>query len=138
MNMMTSNTKVMVPCDIHKVWETILAVENHHMWRSDVSKREVIDEKQFIEYTKNGYATTFTVTAAEPYRKGELELENRHVKGHCTVAFSSKGGETEIDMTASVSAKQLFMRAVGRSVFERTYLEREQARFVTDLEKLFG
>lgn len=59
--MTTSNIKAVLKSDIRKVWETVLAVENYK-WRSDLNKVEVISEKQFIEYTKDGYPTTFTVT----------------------------------------------------------------------------
>lgn len=136
--MTTSNTKVMIPCDIHKVWETISAVEDYPAWRSDVGKTDVTDKKHFTEYSKDGYATAYTVTAAEPYRQWELELENDNIKGHWTGVFTSKGDETELDITESVSAKKLTTRPVGHSVFEQTYLKREQAQFVKDLKKLLG
>lgn len=67
--MTTSNIKAIIQWDIHKVWETVLAVERYHTWRSDVSKTEWIDETQFIEYSPNGYPTTYTVTAAEPHKR---------------------------------------------------------------------
>lgn len=66
--MATSNIKVRIPCDIHKVWGVVTAVE-HYTWRSDLSKTEVISDKQFIEYTKEGYPTTFTITITEPYKR---------------------------------------------------------------------
>lgn len=132
--MTTSNTKAIIPCEIHKVWETVLAVERYHTWRSDVSKTEAIDEKRFIEYTKDGYSTTCTVTVAEPHRRWELDMENSDIKGHWTVVFASKGSETEIDFTACVTAKKLSTRPVGKSVFEQTYLKKEQAQFVRDLK----
>lgn len=136
--MTESNIKDTIQCDIHKVWETISAVESYHTWRSDVCKTEVIDDKQFVEYTKDGYATTFTITSVEPYRRWELDVENSHVKGHWTVVFTSRGSETEIDFTASVMAKKLTLRPVGKSVFERTYLKKEQTQFVVDLKKILG
>lgn len=136
--MTTSNIKIMVPCDIHKVWEIILAVEDYPTWRSDVSRTDVTDERHFTEYSKDGYATAYTVTAAEPYRRWELELENDNIKGHWISVFTSKGNETEIDITAGVSAKKLSTRPVGQSVFEQTYLKREQAQFAEDLKKLLG
>ena len=58
--------KQIVNNDIQKVWNIVLAVDKYNLWRSDLSKTEIINDKQFIEYTKNGYATTFTVTVAEP------------------------------------------------------------------------
>ena len=133
--MTTSNIKAIIQCDIHKVWETVSAVERYHTWRSDVSKTEVIDEKQFIEYTQNGYPTAFTVTAAEPHRRWELDMENDHIKGHCTGVFTSKGSETEIDFTACAAAKKLSTRPIGKGVFEKVYLQKELEQFVIDLKK---
>lgn len=136
--MTTSNIKAVIQCDIHKVWETVLAVERYPAWRSDVTRTEVVDEKQFIEYAKDGYSTTFTVTAVEPHKRWELDAENSHVKGHWTYAFTFKGSETEMDITMGAAAKQLSTRPVGKSVFEKTYLKKELERFVTDLKKSLG
>ena len=133
--MTSSNIKAMIQCDSYKVWETVLAVEHYHTWRSDVSKTELIDEKQFIEYSPNGYSTTFTVTVVEQYKRWELNLRNSHTKGHWTLVFASKGSETEIDFTASVTAEKLSIRPIGKSVFEQTYLKKAQTQFITDLKK---
>ena len=62
-------------------------------------------------------------------------MENSHTKGHWIIALMPQGSETEIDFTAGVTAKKLSMRPVGKSVFEQTYLKKEQAQFVTDLKK---
>lgn len=136
--MTTYNIKAIIQCDIQKVWETVLAVEHYHTWRSDVSETELIDEKQFIEYTQKGYSTTFKVTLVKPHRRWELDVENSHTKGHWTIAFAPKGSETEIDFTASVAAKKLSIRPIGKSVFEQTYLKKAQTQFVTDLKKYFS
>lgn len=136
--MTTSNIKAIIPCGIDKVWETVTAVENYPTWRADVSRTEVTDEKHFTEYTKDGYSTAFTITAIEPNRRLEVDMENSHIKGHWTMVFASKGSETELDFTASVTAKQLSMRPVGKSVFEQRYLKKEQIRFTADLQKVFG
>lgn len=136
--MTTSNIKAIIQQDIHKVWETVTAVERYHTWRSDVSRTEWTDEEQFIEYTKNDYSTTFTITKAEPCRRWELDVENSHTKGHWTIVFTSKGCETQVDFTACVDAKQLSMRPVGKSVFEQTYMKKAQTQFITDLKKALG
>ena len=133
--MTSSNIKAMIQCDSYKVWETVLAVEHYHTWRSDVSKTELIDEKQFIEYSPKGYSTTFTVTVVEQYKRWELDVRNSHTKGHWTLVFASKGSETEIDFTASVTAEKLSIRPIGKSVFEQTYLKKAQTQFITDLKK---
>ena len=133
--MTTSNVKAMIQCDIQKDWEAVLAIERYHTWRSDVSEIEIIDEKKFIEHTKNGYSTTITVTSAEPCRRWELDVENSNTKGHWTIVFTPKGNETEIDFTACVTAKQLSTRPIGKNVFEQTYLKKTQTQFITDLKK---
>ena len=133
--MTTSNVKAMIQCDIQKVWETISAVNHYHTWRSDVDEIELIGEKKFIEHAKNGYSTTYTVTLAEPHKRWELEVEDSHTKGQWTIVLAPKGSETEIDFTASVTAKKLSMRPVGKSVFEQTYLKKAQTQFVTDLKE---
>lgn len=57
--MTTSNIKALIPSELRKVWEFILDIENYGAWRSNLSKTEVVSDKQFIEYTKDGYPTTF-------------------------------------------------------------------------------
>ena len=67
--MAVSNINVIINKDIHKVWDIVFAVEKYSEWRSDLSKTEIINEKQFIEYTKDGYATKFSITTIEPYKR---------------------------------------------------------------------
>ena len=59
--MAISNINAIINKDIHKVWDIVFTVEKYSEWRSDLSKTEIINEKQFIEYTKDGYATTFSI-----------------------------------------------------------------------------
>ena len=77
--MAVSNIKALIPGELQKAWVLVLDIENYGAWRSDLSKTEVISDKKFIEYTKDGYPTTFTVTLIEPYRRWEFDMENgRH------------------------------------------------------------
>lgn len=129
--MTTSNIKESIDSDIHKVWETVLAVDKYSIWRSDLSKTEVINEKQFIEYTKDGFATTFTVTVVEQYKHWEFDMENINIKGHWIGIFTSKGNKTQIDFTECVTAKKVIMKP-----FVKSYLKKQQAQFVMDLKKV--
>ena len=101
------------------------------LWRSDLSKIEVLSETQFIEYTKDGYATTFTITATEPFKRWEFDIENDNIKGHWIGLFSSKGKETTIDFTESVIAKKLLMKP-----FVKSYLKKQQLLYVADLKNV--
>lgn len=50
--MAISNINTIISNDIQKVWNIVLAVDKYNSWRSDLSKTEIINDKQFIEYTK--------------------------------------------------------------------------------------
>ena len=131
--MAVSNIKALIPGELHKVWDFVLDIENYAAWRSDLSKTEVISDKQFIEYTKDGYPTTFTVTLVELYRRWEFDMENDNMKGHWTGIFTVKGDETEIDFTEQVEAKKLLMKP-----FVKSYLKKQQIQFVADIMKNYS
>lgn len=128
--MATSNIKALIPSELRQVWDFVLDIENYAAWRSDLCKTEVISDKQFIEYTKDGYPTTFTVTLIEPYRRWEFDMENSNMKGHWVGIFTSKDDKTEIDFTEQVIAKKFFMKP-----FVKSYLKKQQTQFVMDLKK---
>lgn len=128
--MATSNRKACIHCDIHKVWDIVLAVDKYHTWRSDVRETNVLNEKQFIEYTNDGYSTTFTVTAVEPYERWEFDIENSNMKGHWIGRFTPMGDITELDITESVIPKKVFMKP-----FVKAYLKKQQNQFITELKK---
>ena len=131
--MATSNIKALISGELSKVWELVLNVENYGAWRSDLSKTEVISDKQFIEYTKDGYPTTFTVTVVDPYRRWEFDMENSNMKGHWIGIFTAKADETEIDFTECVEAKKLLMKP-----FVKSYLKKQQIQFVADIIKNYS
>ena len=131
--MATSNIKALIPSVLRQVWDFVLDIENYAAWRSDLSKTEVISDKQFIEYTKDGYPTTFTVTLVEPYRRWEFDMENSNMKGHWIGIFTARGDETEIDFTEQVEAKKLLMKP-----FVKSYLKKQQIQFVADIMKNYS
>lgn len=127
--MAISNIKAVFQQDIQKVWETVTSL-NSYAWRSDLSKIEILNENQFVEYTKEGYATTFTITAIETCKRWEFDMENDNMKGHWTGIFTQKDGQTEIDFTEEVVAKKLFMKP-----FVKSFLKKQQTLYVSDLKK---
>lgn len=127
--MATSNMKAVFQSDVQTVWDIVTSLENYQ-WRSDLSKIEIINDKQFVEYTKDGYATTFTITVTEPCRRWEFDMENSNMKGHWTGVFTEKDGQTEIDFTEDVTAKKLIMKP-----FVKGFLKKQQEQYVSDLRK---
>ena len=127
--MAVSTIKVTFLCDVKKVWETVTSL-GKYTWRSDLSKVEILSEKKFIEHTKDGYTTTFTITVMEQYQRWEFDMENDNIKGHWIGVFTQKGGQTEIEFTENVTVKKFFMKP-----FVRAYLKKQQSQYVSDLKK---
>ena len=127
--MVISKIKAVFQNDIKDVWNVVTSL-NNYQWRSDLSRIEVIGDRQFIEYTKDGYATSFTITITEPFERWEFDMENSNMKGHWTGVFSFQNGQTEIEFTEDITAKKLIMKP-----FVKSFLKRQQALYVSDLRK---
>lgn len=127
--MAISKIKAAFQNDVKDVWDVVTSL-NNYQWRSDLSRIEVISDRQFIEYTKDGYATTFTITATEPFERWEFDMENSNMKGHWTGVFSFQNGQTEIEFTENVTAKKLIMKP-----FVKSFLKKQQRLYVSDLRK---
>lgn len=128
--MAVSNIKALFWGDVKKVWDTVTSLENHQ-WRSDLSKIEVLNENQFIEYSKDGTATEFTVTACEPLKRWEFDMENANIKGHWIGIFSEKDGQTEINFTEDVTAKKALPKFLVKA-----FLKKQQKQYVADLKRI--
>lgn len=127
--MAVSNMKVILQRNVKNVWDVVTSLEEYQ-WRSDLSRIEIVNEKQFIEYTKDGYATTFIITAFERCKRWEFDMENSNTKGHWTGVFIEKGEQTEIDFTEEVTAKRWIMKP-----FVKAFLKKQQELYVSDLKK---
>lgn len=130
--MAISNRKAIFHCEVQKVWDVVTSLTEYG-WRSDIDKIEVLSETDFVEYTKDGYATTFTITAAEPWQRWEFDMENDNIKGHWTGLFFQEDGKTTVDFTEDVTAKKAWMKP-----FVKGYLKKQQARYMEDLKKVLG
>lgn len=128
--MTSSNIKCSFECDIESVWKIVTDIECYPIWRNDLGKVEIINDKEFVEYTKQGYATAFTITTTVPYSRWEFDIENDNITGHWIGVFTQKGEHSEIDLTENVAAKKPFIKP-----FIRGYLRKQQAQFISDLKK---
>ncbi len=127
--MAESKIKAEFQSDVQSVWNVVTSLEKYQ-WRSDLDRIEIIDDKRFVEYTKDGYATTFTTTAFEPFKRWEFDMENNNMQGHWTGIFAENDGQAEVDFTETVIAKKLLMKP-----FVKAYLKKQQEMYVADLRK---
>lgn len=128
--MAISNVKATLQVDIERVWEIVTSLY-YYSWRSDLSKIEILEDgKKFIEYTRSGYATTFTITAIEPMKRYEFDMENDNMSGHWIGLFSKIDGKTEISFMENIIPKKWIMKP-----FVGMYLKKQQDTYISDLRK---
>ena len=129
--MVMTNRKATFACDVKTIWKIITSLEDY-AWRSDISKIEIVkSQKQFIEYTKGLYPTTFTITVFEPYQRYEFTMENSRMTGYWIGLFNEKDGFTTIDFTEDVTPKKIYMKP-----FVKSYLKKQQQTYIHDLKKV--
>ncbi len=126
--MIVSRRMAVIPKDIHEVWKIVTSVEDAG-WRSDLSRTEILNERQFVEYTKRGIPPFLLLRLRRRTDSGNLiwkiircrDIERR---------FPRKGKETELDFTEQIHCKKLILRP-----FIKLYLKSQQSRYVSDLKK---
>ncbi len=129
--MAKANIKADFKSDIKKVWDIVTDIENYG-WRSDISKIEVLEQgKKFVEYTKSGYPTTFTITKFEPMKRYEFDMENGNMKGHWVGIFEKTPVGTVIDFTEDVEVKNPVLKLLAS-----IYLSKQQQQYIADLRKV--
>ena len=128
--MIKSNIKKEFLCDIEKLWD-IITDNTKYSWRSDLSKIEIVDDKHFIEYTKNNYPTYFTITSKEKLKEYRFDIENTNIKGKWIGIFKIlDNGNVLLDFTEKIETNNFIMKLLAKP-----YLKREQKRYMKDLEK---
>lgn len=128
--MVKSNLKKEFNCDIEKLWN-IITDNTKYAWRSDLSKIEIVDDKQFIEYAKNNYPTNFTITSKIKFREYKFDIENTNIKGKWIGIFKElDNGCALLDFTEEVDANNIIMKLLAKP-----YLKSMQKRYMKDLEK---
>lgn len=127
--MATSKVTVHFPCPVERVWQTVTDL-SHTAWRSDLVRVEVLDETHFVEHTKSGYDTRFTVTACKPLRCWAFTMENNNMSGAWEGIFETEEGGARLTCTETVNAKRWWMRPVVSG-----YLKRQQKKYLDDLRR---
>lgn len=128
--MVKSNIKKEFHCDIEKLWD-IITDNTKYLWRSDLSKIEIIDDNHFIEYGKNNYPTYFTITSKVNLKEYKFDIENTNIKGKWTGVFKkTDNGNVLLDFTEEIETNRFIMKLLAKP-----YLKSQQKRYLKDLEK---
>ena len=128
--MIKSNIKKEFNCDIEKLWN-IITDNTNYIWRSDLSKSEIVDDTHFIEYAKNNYPTYFTITSKVNLKEYKFDIENSNIKGKWIGIFKKlDNGDILLDFTEEIETNNFIMK-----LFAKPYLKSQQKRYMNDLEK---
>ena len=128
--MIKSNIKKEFNCDIEKLWN-IITDNTNYIWRSDLSKIEIVDDTHFIEYAKNNYPTYFTITSKVNLKEYKFDIENSNIKGKWIGIFKKLyNGDILLDFTEEIETNNFIMK-----LFAKPYLKSQQKRYMNDLEK---
>lgn len=128
--MVKSNIKKEFNCSKEMLWN-IITDNTNYLWRSDLSKIEIVDDKHFIEYTKKNYPTFFTITSKKKFKEYKFDLENTNIKGRWIGLFKElPSGNVELDFTEEIETDNFIMK-----IFTKPYLKSMQKRYMKDLEK---
>lgn len=124
-----------------RVWR-VLTDLGHQDWRSDIERVEITGETTFVEYTKGGIATFFTVTRHEPpghWADGDkracwaFTMENENMMGCWTGTLEPTDGGCKVTFIEEVEARKPWMRP-----FVKLYLKKQEQRHLSDLKKALG
>lgn len=127
--MATSRATAEFSCPLETLWRTVTDLE-HTAWRSDLKRVEILGEAHFVEHTKSGYATSFTVTACDPLRHWAFTMENGNLSGLWEGHFEATAGGSRLVCIETVNAKRWWMRP-----FVPGYLKRQQTLYLEDLQR---
>ena len=128
--MIRSNIKKQFSCDRNKLWD-IITDNSNYVWRSDLSKIEIIDDTHFVEYTKNNFPTYFTILSKEKLKEYKFDLKNANLKGKWIGIFKElPNGNIELDFTEEIEVNSFIMKLLAKS-----YLKSQQKRYMRDLER---
>ena len=127
--MAASRVTVHFPCPVERVWQTVTDLMNT-AWRGDLARVEILNETHFVEHTKSGYATNFTVTACEPLCRWAFTMENGSMSGTWVGIFETAEGGARLTCIETVNGKHWWMRPLVPG-----YLKRQQKRYLDDLRR---
>ena len=115
--------------DIKIIWDIITDFKKYH-WRSDISKVDVLNEKEFIEITKDGYSTNFIIIKEIKFKYLEFKIDNSNMEGYWKGEFLSENGKTKIRFTENLKSKKIWLIPILK-----IYVKRQQKIYMKNLER---
>lgn len=121
--------------DINTVWN-VVTNNKDFSWRSDLDRIEVLDEVNFVEYTKDGFSTCFKITIKEKPYLYKFDMENKNFNG----VWVGKFRETEDGGTKITFIEEIYIKSKVMEVLSHLFmnLKKMQNTYVKDLKVKLG
>lgn len=127
--MIQSNIKIELSCDINKLW-MIMTDNTKYSWRSDLSRIKIIDDTRFIEYTKKGYPTAFTIVSKIECKEYRFKMKNTNLEGEWVGSLQSlSNGNVKLELTEKIEVNHFLMK-----LFAKPYLRHQQKTYIRNLK----
>ena len=126
----TAVQEAVLAAPVEQVWQVVTSIEKY-AWRRDIKEIRRLDGARFVEYTKDGFSTVFTVTVQKPCCRWEFALDNQNLHGSWEGEFQPHPGGTLVRFTERVTPKKWYLRPLVKG-----YLKRQQAQYVEDLRRV--
>ena len=125
--------ETIIHSNIKNIWK-IITDNEHYSWRSDILEIKIIEpHHKFIEVSKNGIQTVFTITAIKPYSLYEFNMENKYFRGYWIGHFHELSEkETKILFTEILNIKNPIMEILSYICMN---LKTMQKKYIADLIK---
>lgn len=92
-----------------KLWNII--ANNNEKFKSNVIRTDIIDENNFIEYTRENIITKVEVIEKILHRKYMANIENQIVKGYFVInLIENSPNKTKVIFEIDVKAKNIFLK----------------------------
>ena len=129
--MIISKAKMQINAKIEEVWE-VVTNNKEYFWRKDLSKIEILDEKHFVEYTKNNFLTKFEIIKKEQFKNYECILENDNIKGIFRLYLEKmEDNKVMIELVEEIEIKN----NIVIQLFAKPYLKNHQKKYLQHLNK---
>lgn len=130
--MRESSLVVEVNYPVLQVFQVMTNNEVYH-WRSDLDHIEIVDDIHFVEYTKQGYKTKFTITKKEENCIYEFDMENKQFSGHWIGKLEAVSQHiTKLSLQEKLYIKNPWMEVLSYLAMP---LKKIQKQYVADLQK---
>ena len=126
-----STATQVVDSKIEDVWNTITNNKDWK-WRTDLEDLKIINDKEFIEYSKGGFEVYFKITKKEKYKIYAFDMDSKAFSGKWKGNFKElANGRTKITFTESIKYKKFFYK-IFASIFVN--LKKIQDTYMRDLK----